>query len=164
MKRLQPQLDQRNEIKDKTTKKRDEQEKRPLTVNLAKLHITIICNDSSPRVNKEIHITIVEIHKRCFLISININEIHFSGAASATTYKLKKSSNILKVEIAFMTQLHKWLGEKCKWNLCYRASRDGWSGQDFHRLCDNKGPTVVLIKANDCIFGGYTDQHWESGM
>ena len=61
-----------------------------------------------------------------------------------------------------MTQLQKWLGEKCKWNLCYRASRDGWSAQDFHKHCDNKGPTVVLVKANDCIFGGYTDQHWES--
>ncbi|CAB4039080.1 Hypothetical predicted protein [Paramuricea clavata] len=61
-----------------------------------------------------------------------------------------------------MKQLQKWLGEKCKWTLCYRASRDGWSAQDFHRHCDNKGPTVVLVKANDCIFGGYTDQHWES--
>ena len=63
-----------------------------------------------------------------------------------------------------MKQLQKWLGEKCKWNLCYRASRDGWSAQDFHKHCDNKGPTVVLVKANNCIFGGYTDQNWESGM
>ena len=63
-----------------------------------------------------------------------------------------------------MKQLQKWLGKKCKWNLCYRASRDGWSAQDFHRQCDNKGPTVVLVKANDYIFGGYTDQNWNSGM
>ena len=64
-----------------------------------------------------------------------------------------------------MKQLQKWLGKKCKWNLCYRASRDGWLGQDFHRYCDNKGPTVVLVKANGYIFGGYTDQNWqESGM
>jgi hypothetical protein len=70
----------------------------------------------------------------------------------------------LKGEIAFIKQLQKWLGEKCKWNLCYRASRDGWSANDFHKHSDNKGSTVVLVKANDCIFGGYTDQHWESGM
>ena len=74
---------------------------------------------------------------------------------------LKKSSSILKGKITFIKQLQKWLGEKCKWNLCYRASRDGWSAQDFHRHCDNKGPTVVLVKVNDCIFGGYTDQHWD---
>ena len=69
-------------------------------------------------------------------------------------------SSILKGKIAFMQQLQKWLGEKCKWNLCYRASRDGWSAQDFHKHCDNKGSTVVLVKANNCIFGGYTDQNW----
>ena len=62
-----------------------------------------------------------------------------------------------------MKQLVKWLGSKCNWNLCYRASRDGWSTPHFHRHCDNKGPTVVLVKANGCIFGGYTDQHWDSG-
>ena len=63
-----------------------------------------------------------------------------------------------------MKQMQKWLGEKCQWNLCYRASRDGWRAQDFHRHCDNKGPTVVLVKANDSIFGGYTGQSWMSGM
>ncbi len=74
--------------------------------------------------------------------------------------QLKISSTILKEELAFIMQLQKWLGEKCKWNLCYRASRDGWSAQAFHRHCGNKGPTVVLIKANNCIFGGYTDKNW----
>jgi hypothetical protein len=60
-----------------------------------------------------------------------------------------------------MRQLQEWLGEKCKWNLCYRPSRDGWSGHDFHEHCDDKGPTVTLVKANNCIFGGYTDLNWE---
>ena len=68
------------------------------------------------------------------------------GGVSAT-YDLITSSSILKGEIAFIKQLQKWLGEKCKWNLCYRASRDGWSANDFHKHCDNKGSTVVLMKA-----------------
>ena len=87
------------------------------------------------------------------------SRINYLGAA---IYKLKMSSSILKGETAFMKQLQKWLAGKCKWNLCYRASRDGWDTQDFHGHCDNKGPTVVLVKANDCIFGGYTDKHWDS--
>jgi hypothetical protein len=42
----------------------------------------------------------------------------------------------------------------CK--LLYRASRDGWQTTDFHRLCDNKGPTVVIVKAsNGRLCGGY---------
>ena len=57
--------------------------------------------------------------------------------------------------------MQEWLGKKCKWNPCYRASRDGWKEQDFHRHCDNIGPTVVLVKASGCIFGGYTDQDWK---
>ena len=27
--------------------------------------------------------------------------------------------------------------------LLYRGSKDGWAVTDFHRLCDNKGPTVM---------------------
>ncbi len=92
------------------------------------------------------------------LQSMLTNRIHCLGDPKNN---LKKSSSILKGKIAFMKQLHKWLGEKCKWNLCYRASRDGWRGQDFHRYCDNKGSTVTLVKANNCIFGGYTDQNWQ---
>ena len=87
----------------------------------------------------------------------------FTVGGDSATDNLKRyfHSDILKGKIGFIKKLQKWLGEKCKWNLCYRASRDGWSAQDFHKHCDNKGPTVVLVKANDCIFGGYTDQNWE---
>ena len=54
-----------------------------------------------------------------------------------------------------------WLKHRdFKWRLCYRGSRDGWRPKDFHLNCDNKGPTVTLVKANDNIFGGYTDQDW----
>ena len=67
-------------------------------------------------------------------------------------------------KVAFIRQLHKWVGNKCKWNLCYRASRDGWSAQNFYSHCGGQGPTVVLVKANDCIFGGYTDQNWYNDM
>ena len=48
-----------------------------------------------------------------------------------------------------------------QWCLCYRASRDGWSAQDFHRHCDNKGPTMTLVKVVEYIFGGYSDEGWE---
>jgi hypothetical protein len=90
-----------------------------------------------------------------------IKFIRFTVGGASATYNLKTPSSILEGEIAFIKQLQKWLGAKFKWKLCYRASRDGWDAQDLHRHCDNKGPTVVLVKANNCIFGGYTDQHWD---
>ena len=46
--------------------------------------------------------------------------------------------------------------------LLYRPSRDGWSASNFHSCCDNKGPTVTVIKSRNYIFGGYTEQPWQS--
>jgi hypothetical protein len=49
----------------------------------------------------------------------------------------------------------------CK--LLYRASRDGWQSTDFHRLCDEKGPTVVIVKVNNGrLCGGYCSIGWKS--
>ena len=46
--------------------------------------------------------------------------------------------------------------------LLYQASRDGWYSNNFHSCCDNKGPTVTVIESGDNIFGGFTEQSWES--
>ena len=46
--------------------------------------------------------------------------------------------------------------------LLYRASRNGWAASNFHSCCDNKGPTVTVIKYGNYIFGGYTEQSWQS--
>ena len=46
-------------------------------------------------------------------------------------------------------------------NLLYRASRDGWGASNFHSCCDNKGPTVTVVKSGNYIFGGYTEHEWK---
>ena len=45
--------------------------------------------------------------------------------------------------------------------LLYRASRNGWAACNFHACCDNKGPTVTVVKSGNYIFGGYTDKNWD---
>ena len=47
-------------------------------------------------------------------------------------------------------------------NLLYRASRDGWAASNFHSCCDNKGPTVTVVKSGNYMFGGYTEHQWET--
>ena len=42
----------------------------------------------------------------------------------------------------------------------YVGSVDGFGANDFHRKCDNKINTVILIKANNFWFGGYTTHQW----
>ncbi|KAK8797363.1 hypothetical protein WA158_004571 [Blastocystis sp. Blastoise] len=67
----------------------------------------------------------------------------------------------------FETPLVNWLGTEKKWKLLFRASEHNYSSQEFHKYCDNKGETVILIKHighnnHINIFGGYTDNIWES--
>lgn len=45
--------------------------------------------------------------------------------------------------------------------LLYRASVNGFGAKNFHQCCDNKGPTIIIIKSNhNRIFGGFTDIDW----
>jgi len=62
---------------------------------------------------------------------------------------------------SFAKTLHKWTGEKKRWKLIFRASRDGYTSSAFHSKCDNQGPTVSIIKSNmGNIFGGYNKAAW----
>ena len=51
------------------------------------------------------------------------------------------------------------------YKLLYRGTRDGDKVQIFHSKCDNKKPTVIIIKTNKRMrFGGYTEQIWNALM
>ena len=76
---------------------------------------------------------------------------------------LSESSLIVNSE-SHQSALQSWLPPNATCSLLYRASTDGSTPADFHRCCDNKGPTLVLIKSGEYIFGGYTSKSWESGI
>ena len=46
--------------------------------------------------------------------------------------------------------------------LLFRGSRDGFASQQFHSKCDNKGPTLVLVRSVEgAVFGGFASQPWD---
>ncbi|XP_048590073.1 hemicentin-1 isoform X2 [Nematostella vectensis] len=47
-----------------------------------------------------------------------------------------------------------------RWSRCWWASNNGWS--NFHGNCNNKGPTVTIVRVGTYVFGGYTDVSWEN--
>jgi hypothetical protein len=53
-----------------------------------------------------------------------------------------------------------------KFNLLYRASRDGFDSNDFHSKCDGHPNTLSIFKASGSsfIFGGFTSEAWESSL
>lgn len=40
--------------------------------------------------------------------------------------------------------------------------RDELCAQAFYSRCDNKGPTLTIIKSKGYLFGGYNPQSWDS--
>jgi hypothetical protein len=50
-----------------------------------------------------------------------------------------------------------------KFELLFRATRDGLTNTAFHQRCDNKGATVTVVKNSaKFIYGGYTTVPWQS--
>jgi hypothetical protein len=66
-------------------------------------------------------------------------------------------------------QILGWLAEKSsgevQCELLFRASRDGWDANSFHKHCDAQGATltVILERERRYVFGGYADAPWNSG-
>jgi hypothetical protein len=69
--------------------------------------------------------------------------------------------------VEFLATLNRhWLPD-ASFVLLYRGSRDGLTPAAFHTMCDGKGPTLVLVKAQSpghpvCVFGGYASTSWKS--
>ena len=46
--------------------------------------------------------------------------------------------------------------------MIYRATENGFNPEDFHKKCDNKGPTILITLYCGLIIGYYTDISWLS--
>ena len=54
-----------------------------------------------------------------------------------------------------------FLRKTINYKLLYRGTRDGDQVKTFHSKCDNKRPTLSIIKTKKGMrFGGYTEQTW----
>jgi len=68
----------------------------------------------------------------------------------------------------FSDIIHEWLPDK-EFTLIYQADRadrpgsDGFRAADFHRECDNRGATLVVITTTEeYVFGGFNPDSWSS--
>ena len=97
------------------------------------------------------------------LLKHNVSYFLFPFPDVSTVGEIKDSTIVGNNE-AHLTKLSEWLKPVVKsghqWKLCWRASRDGWASSTFHSKCDNRGPTVTIVKTGNYIFGGYTSISW----
>ena len=79
-----------------------------------------------------------------------------------------KSSSIINDDINKQNTIINWIKSKVNKNeisfkLIFKMTVNGYEGKNFHQYCDNKGPTLILIKTTkDRIFGGFTPLDWEN--
>ncbi len=98
----------------------------------------------------------------------DLNAIHCDDSTirlKISQYYLKNLSEVLPntrlVNQKYDDKLREWLGDYYKWKLLYRASEHEYTAKSFHEYCDNKGPTLIVIKSSEgWIFGGYTTESW----
>ena len=77
------------------------------------------------------------------------------------------ASSIIRNDFDKQIKLINWIEQKLNKNiileLIFKMTENGFTGEDFHHYCDNKGPTLILIKtSNDEIIGGFTPLNWET--
>ena len=76
-----------------------------------------------------------------------------------------EDSLILGNNRTYLRTLGSWLSPVAQsvnsaWKRCWLASVNGFTPGAFHQRCDNKGPTVTIIRVGKYIFGGYTSLSW----
>ena len=73
---------------------------------------------------------------------------------------------ILNKKDEMQKTLANWIKQKTgkmeiKCELIFRKSVNGSYSEDFHKYCDNKGPTLTFIETeNNQIIGGFTPLNW----
>jgi len=74
-----------------------------------------------------------------------------------------KTFNLNLPEQAILIKWLELVDKVPKFTLLFRGNRDTFKAARFHELCDNKGPTLSIIKSK-CgkVFGGYTSTAWSS--
>ena len=78
------------------------------------------------------------------------------------------SKSIISNDINKQNHIIKWIKEKINkdkisFELIFKMSENGSKSEDFHNFCDNKGPSLTLVKTTENkYFGGFTPLNWES--
>ena len=77
-------------------------------------------------------------------------------------------SSIINNDINKQIIITKWIKEKInkneiKYELIFKMSENGSTSKDFHNYCNNKVPTLILIKTNkNRIFWRFTPLNWKN--
>ena len=90
------------------------------------------------------------------------------GKISLQNNNISIDSKIINKDKEQKLSIINWIKQKTNKNMIkfekiFVMSINGNSSKDFHNYCDNKGPTLIIIKTTkNKIFGGFTPLIWEN--
>ena len=126
-----------------------------------KSYFTNQINELSAKIEKQ-NIKIIELQKK--LEEKNKSEANIIKNVD-NNIDIFKDSIIINNNMNYISNLKKWISPDNKFfttKLLFRKSLNGDSFEEFHKLCDHKGKTLVLIQAEEgFIIGGYTTHDWD---
>ncbi len=95
---------------------------------------------------------------------VNLLKINDTKPQNHSPEQRKFYSNTIILSFEHQEHLNRLYGiNNQRWHLIYRASRDGFTAEHFHRRCDGYGPIMTVIRSlNGFIFGGFTTVPWTS--
>ena len=103
--------------------------------------------------------------KKSAVLSFQTIRTHVQLSFVSASIGLEDSAILKNVPQA--AYLNKWVSEvqksNSKWTRCFHTASNGWRGSTFHSRCRELGPTIVIIRVGEYIFGGYADQGWIHG-
>ena len=122
-------------------------------------NINNIIQEKNNKINEQ-NIKIKELNNKIEKQNKQIDKLD-----NITMPKEFNDSIIINKNYTYILNLKKWISPKNIYfttKLLYRKSKNGDSFDKFHRLCDNKGKTLVLIEGEEgFIIGGYTTKNWD---
>jgi hypothetical protein len=109
-----------------------------------------------------------ELYKNLLKMFLNV---HPDGKPIDTSEVQKIDSKIITLQ--HIELISKWIDKSditnkqtssYEFNLILRGSRDGFTPNKFHKICDNQSCTVTIVKVKDSnkILGGYNPIKWKS--
>ena len=101
-----------------------------------------------------------ELINEMTMIGIELNDKEKKRIRRCFDSRFLRGSMIL-LDSQYDDELREWLGNDYDMKLIYRASEHNYTANSFHKYCDDKGPTLIVVKSSEgWIFGGYTTQSW----
>ncbi len=135
----------------------------PLPTDIIKeatFKINISYNAPSININ-DVYENIIELKNEIVeLKQFFVNEIQKLQNNPINNNKTDENTRKNELEI-----INKWIDPKknLKFNLLFTKTKNGNSVEDFHKFCDDKGKTVIIIETIQGIkFGAFMNESWSS--